>query len=793
MSLKKIIIPILALLLSLPSFAQTEKYSKIKIHLNGKEIKELAKLGINVENGILKKGNYFIGECSENEIKILKKNNFTYDMLIEDMSKFYQDRNKNKKFDKKKKAAMPYPTPSNFRLGSMGGFYTYAEIMHELDTMRILFPNLVSVKQTIGVQSTLEGRQQFYVKISNHPNIDENKPEVLYSALTHAREPAGMQQLFFFMYYLLENYNTDTEVKYLVDNLEFYFVPCVNPDGYEYNHTTNPNGGGMWRKNRINSGSGNYGVDLNRNYGFSWGYDDQGSSPDPSLETYRGTGGFSEIETQEMKYFCEQRHFSMAIDYHCYSNVLIYPWGYLPDYYTLDSALFCEDASLMTIENNFLAGTASQTVGYTANGSSCDWFYGEQSTKTKIIAFSPEAGSSSDGFWPQITNIEDICRSDMGMNLYLARLALKYAQLTDQTPAFISNLNSSFHYKLKCLGLSTPADFTVSISALSPQITSVGTANLHSGMATLDEVTDSINFTLSPTIQVGQQIKFLISVNNGMYIFYDTITKTYGQPQSVFIDSGENMSNWTSTSGWNATSLHSHSPQKCITDSPNGDYSMNAVNSSVTTTQYISLANASHAYLSFWAMWDINAGQDYVQIKISTNGTTWIPLSGNYTKYGVGGTQPLNQPVYDGSMNTWVNENINLDTYLGQSVKFRFTLKSSSNYYQTYDGFYFDDFAISTLPIPLTNITTKSVENTHFTIYPIPTKNIIYLSFQNYSTNKNDAVSIYNIYGQKLYYAKITDFKQPTMIDVSTFASGLYFCSFQEGENSTTKKFTVVK
>jgi murein tripeptide amidase MpaA len=96
----------------------------------------------------------------------------------------------------------------------------------------------------------------------------------------------------YYMWYLLENYGTDPEATYLVDNREMYFVPCFNPDGYEYNRQTDPNGGGMWRKNRRNNG-GSYGVDLNRNFGYMWGYDDLGSSPIPSSETYRGPSAFS--------------------------------------------------------------------------------------------------------------------------------------------------------------------------------------------------------------------------------------------------------------------------------------------------------------------------------------------------------------------------------------------------------------------------------------------------------------------------------------------------------------------
>ena len=59
----------------------------------------------------------------------------------------------------------------------------------------------------------------------------------------------------------------------------------------------------LWRKNlRDNNGDGEItaddGVDLNRNFADKWGYDNEGSSPDPASETYRGTAPASEPETR---------------------------------------------------------------------------------------------------------------------------------------------------------------------------------------------------------------------------------------------------------------------------------------------------------------------------------------------------------------------------------------------------------------------------------------------------------------------------------------------------------------
>ena len=237
-------------------------------------------------------------------------------------------------------AARPRTTPpagplEGFEYGSMGGFYTFDEVVAELDAMRALYPDLVSEKVSIG--QSLEGRDVWAVRISDNPDVDENEPEALYTALHHAREPQSMATVVYFMYHLLENYGVDDEVTDLVDGIEFYFVPVLNPDGYVYNETTNADGGGLWRKNRRDNGDGTFGVDLNRNYGYLWGLDDQGSSPFPGDQTYRGTGAFSEPEIAALRDFAEAHAFRTALNYHSRGEEYIYPWGYESGTYTEDN------------------------------------------------------------------------------------------------------------------------------------------------------------------------------------------------------------------------------------------------------------------------------------------------------------------------------------------------------------------------------------------------------------------------------------------------------------------------
>ena len=53
-------------------------------------------------------------------------------------------------------------------------------------------------------------------------------------------------------------------IKIEVTNTDFNIIQGMKnffEDGYIYNETTNPNGGGMWRKNRRDNGDGTFGID----------------------------------------------------------------------------------------------------------------------------------------------------------------------------------------------------------------------------------------------------------------------------------------------------------------------------------------------------------------------------------------------------------------------------------------------------------------------------------------------------------------------------------------------------
>ncbi|HFS67064.1 MAG TPA: hypothetical protein ENK67_02515, partial [Flavobacteriia bacterium] len=688
-------------------------YSKAKIFYNNPlDLVKLSDNGVAVDHGLHKNNVFIESVFSQKELETAKALGYSVEVVTKDMQTYLQ----NRKSSTKRNAfscsnTSDYQTPSNFELGSMGGFYTLDEMLLELDAMHNLYPNLITLKAPINNFQTEEGRSIFYVKISDNPSINESEPEILYTAMHHAREPASMQQLIFYMWYLLENYATNNEVKAIVDNTQLYFVPIVNPDGYRYNQTTNPNGGGYWRKNRKNNG-GSYGVDNNRNYAYHWG---ESGVSGPSGDTYNGTAPFSEVENQAIKWLSEQHQFQIALNNHTYSSLLLYPFGYANNTPTIDDAVFQEISGFMVQQNGYLNEIASDL--YPAAGDSNDWMYGDTSTKNKIFAMTPEIGNS---FWPEQSEILPICKDMMFLNLTASHLVNNYAKLDYDSNFYVTTTNFDVNYVIKCLGFQAPSNFIVSLVPITSNIVSVGSQNTHNNMNLQEVQSNSISVELTPSIQQGDTVSYKLVLYNGNFEKEFIINQVYGTPTEEFYANGNVMSPFV-TNNWGISQSSFYSAPYSITDSQNSNYDNNA-NTTIECANAIDLTDATQATISFFAKWDIEKSWDYVQFEISTdNGINWIPQCGKFTNNGTTNQGIENQPMYDGLQSSWVKETINLNDYIGENIKFRFHLVSDS--YTTADGFYFDELTVQKLQ----NTSASINENTNeaILIYPNPSSDYV--------------------------------------------------------------------
>jgi hypothetical protein len=794
--------------------ANSERYARVRIFTDREGLERLERLGVAVDHGYYRPDVYFTVELSTTELQRVREAGFQCEVLIDDLVTYYQERAATY-FEQLRQGTLPsetarssaysceetnvgnpdYPVPANFQLGSMGGYFTYEEAMQRLDDLSNLYPDYVSSQAPIGDFLTHEQRRIYWLRVSDNPATDEaDEPEVLMTAVHHAREPGGLSQMIFFLYYLLENKDTNPEFKFLLDHTELYLVPILNPDGYIYNQTTNPNGGGFWRKNkRDNNNDGSFsenndGVDLNRNYGHFWGYDDNGSSPSPSSATYRGTEGFSEPEIQAMKSFCEQHQFQIALNYHTYSNLLIYPWGHIPSFYTPDSALFVNLAKVMTYENNYIYGTGDQTVGYVTNGDSDDWMYGEQDTKNKILSMTPEVGTQGDGFWASPDRIIPQCKENVWQNLHLLRFVHHYAQLTtDNLPYFIQQPIASATFKIQRLGLKDNGTFTVSIEPLTG-IASMTDPITFTDLDLLESATAALTYSLMTDYAGEFSYNLVVDNNEGLVQKY-LIKQYYGSANTIYANTCDNMLSFEN-SVWAATIDDYYTAPASITDSPFGEYADNTY-STLLLSDVIDLSNTNieTAKLDFWAKWDIENDYDYVQLRAySPVAENYFPLCGKYTNAGVN-DQPFDEPIYDGIQAEWVKETIDLSEFIGQTIQLEWTFGSDG--FVTGDGFYFDDLEVYTT---LLGVGTQNVilPNTHITAQPNPANKEVTIRYQLLEASEA-ILYLHNIVGQTVISQKLPTQQNQLNLSTAHLPNGTYTYYIQTPKGKTAVQKLVVQ
>ncbi len=669
---------LLVCLAGIVQMSAQEVYRSLRVwSTNEGTLQQLHAMGIPLDHIQIKEGVYIDLIASEDQTDRLAETGILFDVIIADLTEHFVSR------------SIP-EIRRDFELGSMLGNYTFAEVVAKMDTLAFLYPDIVSVKDSIG--TSIEGRAIWVLKVSDNVAVDESEPEVLYTGLTHAREPLSMMNQFYFIEWLCENYNTDDRAAYLVNQREMWFIPVINPDGYVYNESIAPDGGGLHRKNRRDTGCGSdtqRGVDLNRNYSYNWGVDDSGSSPDPCSDTFRGDYAFSEPETQIVRDFILEHEFSNVLHYHSYSNVLIHSWG--DGTYPADPDLTTlrEIGNEMTKINGYQVGTGYETIFYGVNGDAVDWSYGE----VGLIAYTPEVGSYQDNFWPPENRVISLCVAQLYANQIFA-----FVGGADHIVYKVEHSNQNddtlhFYITIQNRGL-LDSDGDVMVNAIpnSDEISLLDYITNLGHLMARDTIPMNISLITDGDIANGTEVSFILTINdNTSFVRSDTIVTIIGDPQVVFADSAEEGLDQWATFDW-GIEADSSTGDHAFTDSPGDNYANN-VNSGIALSNPIDITHVDHPTVHFKAKWDIENNYDFVRFQISTDNLHWTSLAGLHTENGSDqGTQTAGEPGYDGQSN-WVLEVIDIENYSAESeVYFRFII--SADEYVTGDGFYFDDFTI---------------------------------------------------------------------------------------------------
>ncbi|GGE01137.1 S8 family serine peptidase [Planktosalinus lacus] len=205
----------------------------------------------------------------------------------------------------------------------------------------------------------------------------------------------------------------------------------------------------------------------------------------------------------------------------------------------------------------------------------------------------------------------------------------------------------------------------------------------------------------------------------------------------------------------------------------------------VFQTEIFDLTFATSAQMTFdLAKAQYSTGfSDGLRVEISTDcGQTFA------TVYEKSGLDLSTMPSYitsnwtPSSAGNWRQEQVDLTDYLGELVQFRFINVCGYGNSTFIDNINVEGF-----------LSNQNFENLQFTMYPNPASNEVFLRFGNAPASDLE-INISNALGQTVYQSNSVKLNgdQTAILNVSGYATGLYFISIKQ-DNSTIIKKLIVK
>ncbi len=265
-------------------------------------------------------------------------------------------------------------------------FHTYAENEQIIDNVVAAHPNIA---QKFSIGRSYEGRQIWAIKLTQNVSGGTNgKPEVMINGLMHARERASNELALYMLQVLGNNYGLagtlGAKVTKILNTTVVYVIPMMNPDGAEFDMS-----GGRWhkwRKNRQPTPDPRYvGIDLNRQFGYTWNCCAAGASTKPSSDYYQGPSAFYTPEDQAYRDFVNSRvvngksKITEILSLHSAAREVLWPYSYtrtdVPSDMTADDhAAFVALGKGIASRDGYKPQQGSDL--YIVSGDQDDWAYG---------------------------------------------------------------------------------------------------------------------------------------------------------------------------------------------------------------------------------------------------------------------------------------------------------------------------------------------------------------------------------------------------------------------------------
>ncbi|KAI6197123.1 Carboxypeptidase A1 [Aphelenchoides besseyi] len=350
-------------------------------------------------------------EHSVRDIKLIKAN------IQQEFTNEQNQLLREKRKRRRRRSVSAPKTPKELRRFDLFNYHRYNEIVDHLRVLTAYKPQMLTYLE---ITKTFEGRDLVGVKVTA-PNSKKQKSTIFIDAGVHAREWIAPATALYMLDRLVNEYETNSRIQWVLEEFDFIIVPVANPDGYEHSFKDR-----IWRKTRSRNNNVSHwcvGADANRNWAYRWG--EAGANRSPCSNIYAGQKAFSEPESLGLMEFIKNKVHDLKVyaSLHAYGQVFLSPWGFTnekPSNYRDQqlAARYAVESIQNTTGAKYTYGSISEVM-YPASGTSIDYMQNLGVPYIYGIELRPE-DSSSIGFAILPNQIEPTGREMMAAFIRIA-------------------------------------------------------------------------------------------------------------------------------------------------------------------------------------------------------------------------------------------------------------------------------------------------------------------------------------------------------------------------------------